>query len=77
MMPAATYQIPGGARVLIFTCEGCGDPAGFGYGVNILSALAATNREEAIRRAGRWYCARHPDGSGYCAKTGVGSAGNS
>lgn len=64
MMPVASYQIPGAARVLIFTCEGCGDPAMFGEGCNIMAAL----RSGDPAKAGRWWCARRPDGSGYCRR---------
>ena len=54
-MPAATYQIPGGARVFIFTCDTCGAPASFGYDVHLLQAID----HKDVTRAGRWYCAAH------------------
>jgi len=52
MMPAKSYQIPNGNRVLVFLCETCGEPASFGVGVNILEALR-TGRPEL---AGKWTC---------------------
>lgn len=53
-MPAASYQITGGAKVLVFTCEDCGRPAHFGIDAHILEALHTGK----VERAGRWYCGR-------------------
>jgi len=53
-MPAKSYQIPGGARVLLFTCEVCGGPAHFGRDVKLLVAL----RTGDAKREGEWYCGR-------------------
>lgn len=62
-MPVTSYQIPEGvaadgswrgpgARVLLFTCEGCGGPAMFGLDCNLRAAIAAGDP----RLAGRWFC---------------------
>jgi hypothetical protein len=53
-MPAASYQIPGGAKVLVFTCETCGGPAHFSEDAHILEAVHTGK----VERAGRWYCGR-------------------
>jgi hypothetical protein len=55
MMPVQSYQIPGGARVLIFTCDVCGKPACYGEGVNLRAAIATGN----VKLAGDWRCAIH------------------
>jgi len=52
MMPARSYQIPGGARVLLFSCEVCGGTAHFSRGSSILAALHSGD----VKRAGEWYC---------------------
>ncbi len=58
-MPVRSHRIPGGATVLIHTCEICGAPAPFGRGVHLRAALAARSSAEAVRLAGQWYCAFH------------------
>jgi hypothetical protein len=61
-MPVATHQIPYGARVLVFTCDGCGEAAMFGADCDVLAAV----RTGDVRKAGHWFCGRHHDGSLYC-----------
>jgi hypothetical protein len=65
-MPVASHQIaePGGARVWIFTCEGCGWPAHFSEGADPLAAL----RDGDVSKAGRWYCGWR-DGRPVCVTT--------
>ena len=60
-MPAATYQIPGGARVFVFTCDVCGAPASFGVGCNLHAAI----RSGDVTKAGQWFCGR-VDGIAQC-----------
>lgn len=60
-MPAASYQIPGGSRVLMFTCDDCGAPAMFGVGCDIRAALQSGD----VSRAGRWFCGQR-DGRPTC-----------
>lgn len=59
-MPVRPHQIdtPGGARVLLYTCEVCGAPASFGYGCAGFRDLI---REERIslKKLGRWACLEH------------------
>ena len=68
MSPVATHQIPNGARVMIFTCDGCGEPAMFGESCNVLAAVHTGD----VKHAGHWYCARRKDGSLYCKQEMVG-----
>lgn len=51
-MPVRSHQIPGGAKVLLFFCEGCGAPAHFSEDAHILEAVQSGK----VERAGRWYC---------------------
>lgn len=55
-MPARSHQIPGGARVLLYSCEVCSEPASFGYDVG--SIRDAIDHKDA-KRLGRWYCLKH------------------
>lgn len=63
MMPASTFQIPGGARVLVFTCEVCNGPAHFSEDAHILEAVQTGK----VERCGRWYCGR-VNGRPVCVK---------
>lgn len=51
-MPARTHQIPGGAKVMMFTCDDCGAPASFSIGANLREALSTGD----VTKAGRWFC---------------------
>ena len=68
MMPARSYQIPGGARVLVTTCDDCGADAPFGFNVNLLAALNATTPAEAKRHLGRWCCGLSADRKPKCKR---------
>lgn len=50
-MTVATHQIPGGARVLLFTCT-CGREAHFGRDADLLAAI----RTGDVSKAGTWTC---------------------
>ena len=69
-MPAQTYQIPNGSRVLLFSCESCGSPACFGFNCDVRAAMAAKTKADGTRLAGKWWCGRLPNGDGYCKVTG-------
>lgn len=60
-MPVETYQIPGGARVLIFTCC-CGAPAHFGVDSDVRAAL----RTGDVTKAGTWFCGMDATGEPAC-----------
>lgn len=62
MMPVIRHQIEGGALVLLFTCERCGEPASHGEDVDLLRAL----RTGDARHGGKWWCGRRTDGTLYC-----------
>lgn len=56
MMPARTEKIEGGRRAILFSCEICGAPASFGFGVvGIREALASKD----VRKLGLWSCFAH------------------
>lgn len=65
-MPVESYQIPGGARVLLFTCEVCGGQAWFGVGVSIRAAIARKD----VTEAGAWFCGLSSAGVPCCAASG-------
>lgn len=60
-MTVQTYQIPGGSRVLLFSCDDCGAPALFGTHCNVRAALKSGD----VSRAGRWFCGQR-DGRPTC-----------
>ena len=55
------------ARVFLFSCEGCGKPAGFGDGVSLRAAMATGD----VEKAGRWFCGFDEAGP-YCRTRGRG-----
>jgi len=63
-MSVTSYQIPDGARVLVFTCEDCGSPAHFSIGAHVMDALRTKDQS----KAGRWYCG-YRDGRPVCIHT--------
>lgn len=67
-MPARTHQIEGGSRVIVTTCEVCGGPAPYGFGVNLRRALAAKNKALAAESLGKWYCGIDKDLNGVCIR---------
>lgn len=54
-MPARSVESSPGNKVIIATCEVCGEPAPFGMGVNLRLSLQTKKPEHA----GKHYCAEH------------------
>lgn len=49
----------GSTRVFLHTCEQCGDPAVFGFGVDYRAAmnlLESSDKQNAKIALGRWWC---------------------
>lgn len=56
------FERDGDAIHMVARCESCGEYAAYGFNVHLREAIA--KREP--RLAGKWWCGRGPDGSGYC-----------
>ena len=63
MMPM-TFERDGGAIHSIERCEGCGEYAPYGFDVHLREAMDRRKPE----LAGKWFCGRRSDGTGYCAR---------
>lgn len=60
---SVTFERDGEALHAVFRCETCGRYACFGENVHLRQAIERRDP----KAAGRWWCARRADGSGYCA----------
>ena len=61
-MTPVIFERDGDANHPVFWCDGCGQYACFGENVHLREAIA--KRDPKL--AGKWWCGRRSDGSGYC-----------